>query len=237
MTKEIFRENAYLKEHEARVTVASDRGIELDETIFYPTAGGQPGDHGEFVLQDGSKLNIIDTRYDRETGVLLHVPEEGSALPVVGEQITMHLDWQRRYQLMRLHSLMHMLCAVVPETVTGGAIREDGTARLDFDIPEPPDKQKINDDLNKTIDEDHPLKISRISDEEMQQKQDLIRTMSVKPPMGKGSVRLIEFKGADLQPCGGTHVNSTAEIGPVEIQSIKKKGKLNRRITVRLLEP
>lgn len=237
MTKEIFRENAYLKEHQARVTVASDQAIELDETIFYPTAGGQPGDHGEFVLQDGSKLNIIDTRYDKETGALLHVPEGGSTLPAVGELVTMRLDWQRRHQLMRLHSLMHMLCAVVPETVTGGAIREDGTARLDFDIPEPPDKQKINDDLNKIIDEDHPLKISWISDEEMQQKQDLIRTMSVKPPMGKGGVRLIEFKGADIQPCGGTHVNSTAEIGPVEIQSIKKKGKLNRRITVRLLEP
>jgi len=236
MTKEIFRDNAYLKEHKARVTSVSDQGIELDETIFYPTAGGQPGDHGEFVLLDGGKLIIIDTRYDRETGALLHVPEEGSTLPDVGVQVTMRLDWQRRHQLMRLHSLMHMLCAVVPETVTGGAIREDGTARLDFDIPEPPDKKKINDDLNKIIAEDHPLKISWISDEEMRQKQDLIRTMSVKPPMGKGRVRLIEFKGADIQPCGGTHVNSTVEIGPVEIQSIKKKGKLNRRITVRLLE-
>jgi len=237
MTKELFRDNAYQKEHQAKVTAVSDQGIELDETIFYPTAGGQPGDHGEFVLIDGSKLNIIDTRYDRETGALLHVPEEGSTLPVVGEQLAIHLDWQHRYRLMRLHSMMHMLCAVVPETVTGGAIREDGTARLDFDIPESPDKQKINDALNKIIAEDHPLEISWISDEEMQQKQDLIRTMSVKPPMGKGRVRLVEFKGADIQPCGGTHVNSTAEIGPVEIQSIKKKGKQNRRITVRLLEP
>ncbi len=237
MTKEIFRENAYLKEYQASVIVTSDKGIELDKTIFYPMAGGQPGDHGEFVLKDGSKLIIIDTRYDRETGAILHVPEQGSTLPAIGEQVTIRLDWQRRYQLMRLHSLMHMLCAVVPETVTGGAIREDGTARLDFDIPEPPDKEKINADLNTIINEDHHLKISWISDEEMQQKQDLIRTMSVKPPMGQGRVRLIEFKGADIQPCGGTHVNSTAEIGPVEIQSIKKKGKLNRRITVRLLEP
>lgn len=237
MTKELFRDNAYLKEHQARVTVSSDQSIELDETIFYPTAGGQPGDHGEFVLQDGSKLSIIDTRYDRETGAILHIPKEGSTLPIVGEQVTMRLDWHRRYQLMRLHSLMHMLCAVVPETVTGGAIREDGTARLDFDIPEPPDKAKINADLNAIIAEDHPLKISWISDAEMEQKQDLIRTMSVKPPMGQGKVRLIEFEGADNQPCGGTHVNSTAEIGPVEIQSIKKKGKLNRRITVRLLKP
>lgn len=233
MTTELFRDDGYLQECTATVVQLTESGVELDQTVFYPMGGGQPGDQGVLVRADGSEILITDTFKDRESGVHLHVLE-GETRPEVGEAVTVRLDWERRHMLMRLHSCMHMLCAVIPEPVTGGSVRDDGTARLDFDLPEPPDKLAIEASLNELSQSDHPMSLSWITDEEMQAQPDLVRTMSVQPPMGSGRVRLVEFKDVDLQPCGGTHVKNSQEIGPVVIQSIKKKGKLNRRITVAL---
>lgn len=231
MTKELFRENGYLKSCEAEVTSVLDKGFGVDQTVFYPMGGGQPGDTGKFLCADGLSGEIVDTYKDRESGVHLHVVAEGTTLPTVGDKITLSIDWERRHRIMRMHSCMHMLCAAVPEPVTGGSIR-DGSGRLDFDIPEPPDKQAIEDKLNELIAADLPMSLKWITDAEMDAQPDLVRTMSVKPPRGSGQVRLVEFSGADLQPCGGTHVARTGEIGPVRVQSVKKKGKQNRRITV-----
>jgi len=231
MTEELFREDSYLRQIEARVTRVEADGICLNRTIFYPQGGGQPGDTGWFIRQDGSRLKVIDTRKDRETGNLYHLLEAGEPVPDSGESLTLEIDWERRYRLMRMHSCMHLLCAVVPAGVTGGSVR-DGSARLDFDLPEPPDKEAIQQQLNRLIEEDHPMVIEWITDQELEQQPELIRTMSVRPPVGAGRVRLIHFQGVDLQPCGGTHVASTGEIGAVRIKKIEKKGKRNRRITL-----
>ncbi|HEB95139.1 MAG TPA: alanyl-tRNA editing protein [Sedimenticola thiotaurini] len=232
MTDELFREDGYLKRIEARVEACDERGVRLDRTIFYPTGGGQPGDTGRMIRADGSELQVVDTRKERESGELLHLLAEGSQCPGVGETVTLEIDWERRHRLMRMHSCMHLLCAVVPAGVTGGSVRDDGSARLDFDLPEPPDKEAIGRELNRLIQEDHPMEIRWITDQELEQQPELVRTMSVKPPTGSGRVRLVRFGDVDLQPCGGTHVASTAEIGPVRIRKIEKKGRRNRRITV-----
>lgn len=231
MTKELFRENGYLKSCEAEVTNVLDKGFGVDQTVFYPMGGGQPGDTGKFLCADGFSGEIVDTYKDRESGVHLHVVAEGTTLPKVGDRVILTIDWERRHRIMRMHSCMHMLCAAVPEPVTGGSIR-DGSGRLDFDIPDPPDKQAIEDKLNELIAADLPMSLKWITDAEMDAQPGLVRTMSVKPPRGSGQVRLVEFSGADLQPCGGTHVARSGEIGPVRVQSVKKKGKQNRRITV-----
>lgn len=233
MTKELFRENGYLKQCDAQVIAQDGNRIALDQTVFYPTGGGQPGDRGVLVRHDGERLEVEDTFKDIESGQIWHLIEEDAQLDQ-GERVTAVIDWERRYRLMRLHSSMHMLCAVVPAPVTGGSIRDDGTARLDFDLPEPPDKEQLNQALNQLTTSSHPMTLRWISDEEMQAQPELVRTMSVQPPMGSGRVRLVEFEGVDLQPCGGTHVADSREIGPVVIQSIKKKGRQNRRITVAL---
>jgi len=232
MTEELFRDDGYLKRIEARVEGCDPRGVRLDRTIFYPLGGGQPGDRGRILRADGSALEVVDTRRDRDSGELLHILADGSPCPRPGETVTLEIDWERRHRLMRMHSCMHLLCAVVPAGVTGGSVRDDGSARLDFDLPEPPDKQAIEERLNRLIQEDHPMRLHWISDEELERQPELVRTMSVKPPTGSGRVRLVQFGDVDLQPCGGTHVASSAEIGPVRIKKIEKKGKRNRRITV-----
>ncbi len=231
MTEELFREDGYLKSCEATVTAVTENGFAVDRTVFYPTGGGQPGDTGYFERAQNPAVQIIDTYKDRTSGLHLHIVKDSAELPSVGDKITLELDWERRHRLMRMHSCMHMLCAAVPEPVTGGSIR-DGSGRLDFDIPEPPDKQAIEEKLNQLIEADLPMSLRWITDEEMDAQPELVRTMSVQPPRGSGKVRLVEFEGADIQPCGGTHVARTGEIGPVKVQSIKKKGKQNRRITI-----
>jgi misacylated tRNA(Ala) deacylase len=233
MTKELFREDGYLKQCDAKVIEQQDNKIALDQTVFYPVGGGQPGDTGWLIRQDGAAVAVLDTIKDRDSGTIWHIIDEGLLLEQ-GERLSAEIDWERRYSLMRLHSCMHMLCAIVPALVTGGSIRDEGTARLDFDLPEPPDKAALNDQLNALTSSDHAMHLKWITDEEMQAQADLVRTMSVKPPMGSGRVRLVEFAEVDLQPCGGTHVANSKEIGAVTIQSIKKKGKLNRRITIAL---
>ena len=229
MTKELFREDAYLKQCDAEVISVSDNRVVLDQTVFYPQGGGQPGDQGVMRLSDGSELKIIDTQKAGET--IEHVIEGTGNLPGPSEKVSVQIDWPRRHRLMRMHSCMHLLCSIVPFGVTGGSIRED-SARLDFDAEQPMDKQALNEELNRLIGEDHAMSMRWITDDELDAQPDLVRTMSVQPPRGSGRVRLVEFEGIDLQPCGGTHVKSTAEIGAVRVRKIEKKGKHNRRVNI-----
>lgn len=232
LTLELFREDGYIKSCTATVTAIDERGVQLDQTVFYSTGGGQPGDSGICKTEDGSEITITDTFKDRETSAHIHVIDTTAAPTLtVGDKVTLALDWDRRHRIMRMHSCLHMLCAVVPAQVTGGSI-QDGRGRLDFDLPETIDKEQLTKDLNKLITDDHPMTMSWITDEELQANPGLVRTMSAPPPTGTGKVRLVNFEGVDLQPCGGTHVASTGEIGPVLVKKIEKKGKLNRRITI-----
>lgn len=232
MTIELFKQDGYLKSCQAAVTALYPNGIAVDQTVFYALGGGQPGDVGVLTRASGEQLDIVDCYKDRDSGAHLHIVNEGTLLPEIGETVTLTLDWQRRHRLMRMHSCMHMLCVAVPAPVTGGSI-SDGSGRLDFDLPDPPTKEELEQRLNEIIQGNHAMTLSWITDEEMQQQPELIRTMSVLPPMGGGKkVRLVKFGDADLQPCGGTHVANSGEIGTVLVQSIKNKGKQNRRITI-----
>jgi misacylated tRNA(Ala) deacylase len=233
MTELIFREDAYLKSVDAIVQGINERGgIVLDKTNFYAAAGGQPGDRGTITV-NGKPIDIATTIYDEMKNVV-HVPAGAGDLPLPGAPVTLALDWHTRYRNMRAHTMMHLLCACVPFPVTGGSISEDG-GRIDFDIPEGqiPDKEELAARINQFIVDDHKVTFRWISDSEMEANLHLVRTMSVKPPMGTGKVRLVmigEEGKVDLQPCGGTHVKSTAEIGPIRVAKIENKGKINRRI-------
>jgi misacylated tRNA(Ala) deacylase len=232
MTEEIFRQDAYARQCEARVAGVDETGIRLDRTVFYPMGGGQPGDTGILRLSDGSEIRITDTRKDEASGDIVHIPESEAGADLTGQQVQACIDWDRRHRLMRMHTLMHLLCAVVPAGVTGGSVR-DGSGRLDFDLPESTlDKEHITAELNRLVEENHSVSARWISDEELAANPDLVRTMSVKPPMGTGSVRVMEVEGVDLQPCGGTHVAATGEIGRVRVRKIEKKGKHNRRVNL-----
>lgn len=234
MTQELFRDDSYLKACEATVVAVDDAGIVLDRTVFYPSAGGQPGDAGQLRLADGSTVAIANTVYGKDRGNIVHVPADGAALPKPGDTVQAEIDWQRRHAHMRVHTCLHLLCALLPYPVTGGQIGQ-GEGRLDFDIPEAGlDKEDLTRRLNELIGKDLAVSIGSISDAELEAKPELVRTMSVKPPAGAGRVRLIEISGTDLQPCGGTHVRSTAEIGRAEVTKIEKKGAQNRRIRVAL---
>jgi misacylated tRNA(Ala) deacylase len=232
MTEEIFRSDAYATCCEAQVVALHDQGVELDRTVFYPMGGGQPGDGGMLRRADGMEVPIADTRKGEQPGQILHVPVEGAPTLSVGDKVMAEIDWQRRYRLMRMHTCLHVLCAVVPGGVTGGSVG-DGRGRLDFDLPDPTlDKDQVAAELNRLIEENHPVRFRWITDEEMAANADLVRTMSVKPPSGQGRVRLVEIEGVDLQPCGGTHLASTGEIGRVRVAKIEKKGKHNRRVII-----
>ena len=238
MTEELFRRDAYLKTCEATVVRAGPEGIVLDRTVFYPEGGGQPGDSGTFALPDGSETAIADTRKDRETGEHRHIPAEGAALPAAGDTVTCIIDWERRHRHMRVHTALHLMCAAIEGDVTGGQIG-DGKGRLDFDLPDTSlDKAAIEAAINALIAADLPVGAEWIADAELAARPELVRTLSVKPPMGAGSVRLLRVGDAadtvDLQPCGGTHVARTGEIGPVAIGKIENKGRRNRRVNLRL---
>lgn len=232
----IFREDAYATRCSATVTAVDDRGIRLDRTVFYPTGGGQPGDTGVLCFP-GGEVRIVDTvKGDGGPDDVIHVPEPGAALPAPGDAVEGEIDWERRHRHMRMHTAMHLLCAVVPGSVTGGQIGAD-KSRLDFNVPaESLDKDAIAEKLNALIAADTPVSMQWITDEEMAAKPDLVRTMSVKPPTGSGRVRLLNVEGVDLQPCGGTHVRRTGEIGRVEVVKIENKGKQNRRVVIALAE-
>lgn len=237
MTEELFRQDSYLRDCEARVVAADEAGIRLDRTVFYPTGGGQPGDSGQLLRADGTAIAIADTRKSRETGEILHVPAPGQPLPAPGEAVRAAIDWQRRHRHMRMHTALHVLCAVVPHGVTGGQVG-DLRSRLDFDIGEGSlEREHIEARLNEIVAGGHQATARWITDEELAATPELVRTMSVKPPTGHGRVRLIEIAGVDLQPCGGTHVASLAEIGRLAVEKIESKGKRNRRVVVALAEP
>ncbi|MCZ6664239.1 MAG: alanyl-tRNA editing protein [Gammaproteobacteria bacterium] len=232
MTIEIFRDDAYARTTEAQILAVNDDGIVLDQTVFYPEGGGQPGDRGSIILGDGSAITIIDTR-NNEAGALLHIPAAGQAMPAANDRVTASIDWDYRYRHMRTHTCLHLLCALIPYDVTGGSISQV-KGRLDFDMSDPLDKEAVQQALLQLIAEDRVVGYRWITDEEMKNNMDLVRTMSVKPPMGQDRVRLVEISEVDLQPCGGTHVAHTGEIGEVRIGKVEKKGKHNRRINIHL---
>jgi misacylated tRNA(Ala) deacylase len=232
----LFRQDAYLQDCTATVTAADDTGIRLDRTVFYPTGGGQPGDTGALILADGSSITIIDTLKGETPDAVRHIPAPDSVLPAVGAQVTARIDWARRHRLMRMHTCLHLVCALIKGDVTGGQV-SDGKGRLDFNLPENTlDKDQLTAELNALIAANHVVQSRWISDDELAATPELVRTMSVKPPSGQGKVRLLEIVGVDLQPCGGTHVARTAEIGRVEITKIENKGKMNRRVNITLLD-
>jgi misacylated tRNA(Ala) deacylase len=231
MTELVFREDPYARSCQARVVAADADGIRFDRTVFYPMGGGQPGDRGWLRLPDGREVAILDTVKGAAPDEVLHKVAPDAALPATGTEVEAVIDWERRHRLMRMHTCLHLLCAVVPGEVTGGQVG-DGKGRLDFNLPEAPDKAAIETALNRLIREDHPVHPRWITDEELAAKPELVRTMSVKPPTGQGRVRLLEIEGVDLQPCGGTHVARTGEIGPVLVAKIESKGKQNRRINI-----
>jgi len=241
MTEPLFRNDAYLKSCTANVLDVNERGgIVVDQSNFYATGGGQPGDSGTMTLADGSSITIATTVYGEDRSQIVHVAEEGAQLPAIGDQVELTLDWSRRYGMMRVHTALHLMCALVPFPVTGGQISPEG-GRLDFDIDNPDaiDKDTLSAGLEELVRADHAITQRWITDTELEANPGLVRTMSVKPPMGSGKVRLIaigEDGAVDLQPCGGTHVASTAEIGNIAITKIEKKGKNNRRIRLALLD-
>jgi misacylated tRNA(Ala) deacylase len=237
MTDELFRRDAYARSCEAEIVAVDDQGVRLDRTVFYPTGGGQPGDRGVLEPVDGDNpIRIVDTKKGAGPDEIVHVTESPVAPSLVGARVRAVIDWERRYRLMRTHTLLHLLCSVIPAGVTGGSVRE-GTGRLDFDLPESTlDKEQLTAALNRLVEENHAVTPRWISEAELESQPELVRTMSVKPPVGQGEVRLLEIEGVDLQPCGGTHVASTGEIGPVRVTKIEKKGKHNRRVNVALAD-
>ncbi|NCO22380.1 MAG: alanyl-tRNA editing protein [Rhodobacterales bacterium] len=235
MTDLLYRDDAYLRDAPARVTALTDEGgIVLDRSIFYPTGGGQPGDSGRLVW--GDRMIAIATTIRTREGALALVPAEPSALPAPGTEVMQHLDWDRRHRHMRVHTALHLLSVVVPLPVTGGAIAAD-KGRLDFDMPEAPDDvQAIADAVNALIARDLVVSEEWITEAALDANPALVKTLSVQPPRGAGRIRLVRIADAaatvDLQPCGGTHVARTGEIGQVTIGRIEKKGKINRRVTL-----
>jgi misacylated tRNA(Ala) deacylase len=231
----LFREDAYLKECSATVVgFKPDGGILLDRTVFYATSGGQPGDHGVLTTRSGDVLLISNAHYvDPSKTEITHIPADGVAASLaVGEPVHLVIDWELRYARMRMHTALHLLSAVLPYPVTGGSVGEV-ESRLDFDIPEAGlDKDAITQKLIKIISADAEVKTRWITSAELEANPALVKTMSVRPPMGSGRVRLVEIVGYDLQPCGGTHVKRTSEVGKIAVTQVEKKGKLNRRVRI-----
>jgi misacylated tRNA(Ala) deacylase len=234
MTRLIFREDAYAREGRGRVLGhTAEGGIVVDASVFYATGGGQPGDCGA-IAWDGGRMEIA-TAVRIEGGLIALVPAEAVALPPEGAELVQRIDWARRYRMMRMHTALHLLSVVIPLPVTGGQIGPD-RGRLDFMMPEPPaDISVLNQALNRLISQDLPVTTELISQEALAAQPELVKTMKVAPPKGDAAVRLVRIGGIDLQPCGGTHVARTAEIGAVEIGKLENKGKQNRRVSLSLL--
>ena len=228
----LFRDDSYLKECNARVTAITEQGgIVLDRTVFYANSGGQPGDTGTLTTSDGTRIAIANAIFtDAAKSEIAHVAAPGSPALKVGDAVTAAIDWDKRYARMRMHTALHLLSAALPYPVTGGSVGES-EGRLDFDIPDAGlDKDAITAKVTEMAATNAAVSSRWISDEELAANPGLVKTMSVKPPMGTGRVRLIEIAGLDLQTCGGTHVRSTGEIGALRVTQIEKKGKQNRRV-------
>jgi misacylated tRNA(Ala) deacylase len=233
-TELLFRDDAYLKTATARVVAVSPAGIELDRTIFYPMGGGQMGDTGVLVRANGERIVIADTRKGEALDSVRHIPAAGSPVLEPGEPLTLEIDWERRYALMRLHTALHVMSCVVVAPVTGGNISPD-KGRLDFDIDVSLlNAGRIEQETNALIARAIATETVWITDEEMDARPELVKTMSVKPPRGAGRVRLLQIPGVDLQPCGGTHVRNIAEIGAIRVTRIKSEGKHNKRVEIAL---
>lgn len=229
MTEELFRDDSYLRECQATVVDSGPAGIVLDRTVFYPMGGGQPGDIGTIRWHGGS-ADVTDTQYG-DAGSIRHMTAPGAALPAAGTEVTAVLNWDRRYLHMRMHTALHLLGSVLKYGVTGGNISTT-KSRLDFDMEDTVDKEQVTADMRALVAADYPVKIRWITDEELDAQPELVRTMSVQPPKGAGKVRLLEIAGVDLQPCGGTHLKSTSEVGLVSIGKVEKKGRHNRRVSI-----
>jgi len=231
-TVDLFREDAQLRECEATLLRIDERGLLLDRTVFYPQGGGQAGDAGTLTLPGGRELRIADTRKG-EGGEILHLPAPDQDLTGLdaGSPVTVRIDWQRRHAHMRFHTATHLLCALVPHPVDGCSITA-GYARLDFHMTDALDKEALTAGIARLVAEAHPVSHSWISDEDLEANPGLVRSMSVQPPRGTGRVRVLKIDGVDLQPCGGTHVANTAEIGAVVVTKIEKKSARTRRVVL-----
>jgi misacylated tRNA(Ala) deacylase len=236
-TQALFRDDAYLRDADAQVVRVNERGgIVLDRTVFYATSGGQPGDTGHFERADGSRIAIAGTITGESKDEVIHIPAAGTALPERGEALRLAIDWERRYRLMRMHTACHLLTVVCPFPITGASVAEDDS-RIDFDIPEAGyAKEEVTRRLNELVAADHPVFTRWITDEELAANPGLVKSKNVRPPSGTGRIRLVcigENALIDSQPCGGTHVRSTSEIGEIHIGKIEKKGRENRRFRIR----
>ena len=236
----LFRDDFYLSTNEAVVTaVHEDGGIELDQTCFYATSGGQPGDTGFLERADGSRIALGPAVTGATKEIIIHRPLEGEAPPIVGETVVAHIDWARRYKLMRMHTACHLLSVVCPYPITGAAVGEEDS-RVDFDMTETIDKDEVTAKLMKLVTENHPIFVQWITDAELAANPGIVRSKNVRPPMGLGRVSLVcigENSAVDSQPCGGTHVSETQEVGAIHIAKIEKKGKENRRFRIRFGAP
>jgi misacylated tRNA(Ala) deacylase len=232
MVEDLFRQDAYIKEADATVTAGEERGVRLDRSIFYPTGGGQPGDTG-LLRWDGGEARIVDS-IKADGGDVLHVLAPDAPRPEVGTTVHTVLDWERRHRHMRMHTALHVMSAVIKGNVTGGQVGAD-KSRLDFNLEgEVPTKEWVTEEVNRLIALDRPVTQQWVTDEELTSRPELVKTMSVRPPMGAGRVRLLSIEGVDLQACGGTHVAHSGEIGRVECIKIENKGKMNRRFIIAL---
>lgn len=237
VTDALFRDDAYLAEAEASVVHLNERGgIVLDRTIFYATSGGQPGDTGALVRADGSRIAIAATLTGETKDEIIHIPAPGQALPAIGEALRLEIDWERRLKLMRMHTACHLLTVICPHPITGASVAEDDS-RVDFDMPDARvTKEDLTEALMDLVDADHPVTIRWITDEELLANPGLVKSKNVRPPVGTGRIRLVgigQDESIDSQPCGGTHVRSTREIGEIHIGKIEKKGRENRRFRLR----
>jgi len=224
----LFIEDSYLKDFDATILNIDSNKIILDRTAFYAKSGGQPGDIGKIIL-NGKEINIIDTVYDNKQNIL-HVCENSNDLKI-DEKIKGKIDWNIRYKHMRMHTALHLLCSLIPYDVTGGQISYE-KSRLDFNADDKIEKEEIENKINKLVEDDHEISYQWIKLEELDNQPDLVRTMSVKPPRTNNEIRLVKIGNVDLQPCGGTHVRRTKEIGSIRIGKIENKGKMNRRVNL-----
>ncbi len=233
----LFRDDAYLREAQASVVAINDRGgIILDRTIFYATSGGQPGDTGALRRDDGSTISIAATITGESKNEIIHVPAVGQSLPTVGEPLSLAIDWERRYRLMRMHTACHLLTVICPYPITGASVAED-ESRVDFDIPETGyGKEEVSARLMDLVNANHPVFTRWITDDELAANPGLVKSKNVRPPVGTGRIRLVcigDNAAVDSQPCGGTHVKGTAEVGEIHVGKIEKKGRENRRFRLR----
>jgi misacylated tRNA(Ala) deacylase len=237
MTDKIFYQDSYQKTHQSEIVAVLEDGIVMESTIFYPLGGGQPGDTGILIL-NGDEYRVTDTCFAEDRVMIVHhLNDEDLSAFNVGDRVGMVLDWERRHRHMRMHTSLHLMCHLITAQATGGSIGE-AESRIDFDLQgQVVDKNNLTIEMNRLIKSQLPVTISSITDEVLAQNPGLVRTMSVQPPKGQGSIRTVTILDTDYQPCGGTHVNNTAEIGEVIVTKIKNKGKQNKRISLALVNP